>query len=113
MHAFPCPSRICAPSGRAPRPQGRTRGATRALAGRPSSWNDVGVRARSQVATSGLAVALLVQCGARHSTRPETGLAVGASPPSGPAAAVLFIGNSLTEANDLPRRVQEISRDAG
>jgi hypothetical protein len=53
-----------------------------------------------------LAGALLVQC---------SGETPGGPAPSGPTGgpAVLFIGNSLTESNDLPRRVQDLARDAG
>lgn len=66
----------------------------------------------SRLAASGLAAGLLVQCAAGTATTPDTGPPTTAPPPSS-GAAILFIGNSLTEANDLPRRVQDLSRDAG
>jgi len=43
----------------------------------------------------------------------QHGPLVPGSMPGASGPAVLFIGNSLTEANDLPQRVAELSRDAG
>ena len=57
-----------------------------------------------------LAAAALLQCSSGRATSPDGG-APGS--PTGGGSAILFIGNSLTEANDLPRRVQDLSRDAG
>jgi hypothetical protein len=53
-----------------------------------------------------LAAAVLLHCSPGGATAPDT--------PGAPAgAAILFIGNSLTESNDLPHRVQDVARDAG
>lgn len=57
-----------------------------------------------------LAGAALAQCSGHATSRPHR---VSAGPPVASGAAVLFIGNSLTGANDLPRRVQELARDGG
>ena len=51
----------------------------------------------------------LAQCG----STPPSSLEAGAfTPPTG-ARALLFIGNSLTAQNDLPRRVSDLAADAG
>jgi hypothetical protein len=47
----------------------------------------------------------------RCSAAPPGGAGAPTSLPPGPA--ILFIGNSLTESNDLPRRVQELAGDSG
>jgi hypothetical protein len=57
-----------------------------------------------------LAAAALLQCSSGRATAPDGG-AAGTQPPAG--SAILFIGNSLTESNDLPHRVQDVARDAG
>jgi hypothetical protein len=59
-----------------------------------------------------LAAAALLQCSAGRATAPTAPDAPGGPPPSG-GSAILFIGNSLTQSNDLPLRVQDVARDAG
>src|SRR5262245_51008105 len=64
------------------------------------------------LSTPVLALGLLVRCASGGPSAPATTTPASATTPSS-GVAVLFIGNSLTEANDLPRRVQDLSRDAG
>jgi hypothetical protein len=62
------------------------------------------------LAAAALAGVFLVQCSGHTATAPEAPLPTG---PQGTGPAVLFIGNSLTQANDLPGRVQDLAREAG
>jgi hypothetical protein len=57
----------------------------------------------------------LARCSAGAEQRPPAAPDGSGSPPpaSSGRPGLLFIGNSLTESNDLPRRVQEIAADGG
>src|SRR4051812_27312281 len=80
----------------------RSRRSIRPCAGTPTS-PDLGHRKRELIATAfGLALAIM-GCGAGAATTP---LAAG-------GVHVLFIGNSLTYTNDLPRTVEQIAASAG
>src|SRR5262245_7335119 len=65
----------------------------------------------ARVAAAALAGVVLAQCSGHTATPPST--PDEGAPAAPAAAALLFIGNSLTEANDLPHRVQDLARDAG